>query len=120
MGLRSSNLSLSLTTRIIILCLTALPLVLVALIGISGSSLSAFILQFFRFLHSRRVLTREPQTDSGEQKKSILPSWLRKKHTEQENQEQEPAPVSRSSLRFDRKERKVTQHKTFLPPEETR
>ena len=32
------GLNLSLTTRIIILCLTALPLVLVALIGISGSS----------------------------------------------------------------------------------
>lgn len=31
------GLNLSLTTRIIILCLTALPLVLVALIGISGS-----------------------------------------------------------------------------------
>ena len=28
-------------------------------------------------------------------------------------------PASRSSLRFDRKERKVTQHKTFLPTEET-
>lgn len=118
-GLPVLNLSLSLTIRVIILCLTALPLVLVALIGISGSSLSAFILQFFRFLRSRRVLTREPQTENGEQRKSIQPSWLRKKHTEQENQEQEPAPVSRSSLRFDRKERKVTQHKTFLPPEET-
>lgn len=43
------GLNLSLTTRIIILCLTALPLVLVALIGISGSSLSAFILQFFQY-----------------------------------------------------------------------
>ena len=117
-GLPVLNLGISLTTRVIILCLTALPLVLVALIGISGSSLSAFILQFFRFLRNRRVLNREPPTDSGEQKKSILPSWLRKKQTEQEAQEQETMPVSRSSLRFDRKERKVTQHKTFLPPEE--
>lgn len=117
-GLPVLNLGISLTTRVIILCLTALPLVLVALIGISGSSLSAFILQFFRFLRNRRVLNREPPTDSGEQKKSILPSWLRKKQMEQETQEQETMPVSRSSLRFDRKERKVTQHKTFLPPEE--
>ena len=117
-GLPVLNLGISLTTRVIILCLTALPLVLVALIGISGSSLSAFILQFFRFLRNRRVLNREPPTDSGEQKKSILPSWLRKKQTEQETQEQETMPVSRSSIRFDRKERKVTQHKTFLPPEE--
>lgn len=117
-GLPVLNLGISLTTRVIILCLTALPLVLVALIGISGSSLSAFILQFFRFLRNRRVLNREPQTGSGEQKKSMLPSWLRKKQTEQEAPEREAAPVSRSSLRFDRKERKVTQHKTFLPPEE--
>lgn len=117
-GLPVLNLGISLTTRVIILCLTALPLVLVALIGISGSSLSAFILQFFRFLRNRRVLNREPPTDSGEQKKSILPSWLRKKQMEQETQKQETMPVSRSSLRFDRKERKVTQHKTFLPPEE--
>ena len=117
-GLPVLNLGISLTTRVIILCLTALPLVLVALIGISGSSLSAFILQFFRFLRNRRVLNREPPTDSGEQKKSILPSWLRKKQTEQEAQEQETMPVSRSSIRFDRRERKVTQHKTFLPLEE--
>ena len=45
-GLPVLSLGLSLTTRIIILCLTALPLVLLALIGMSGSSLSAFILQF--------------------------------------------------------------------------
>ena len=84
-GLPVLNLGISLTTRVIILCLTALPLVLVALIGISGSSLSAFILQFFRFLRNRRVLNREPPTDSGEQKKSILPSWLRKKQMKPRN-----------------------------------
>lgn len=117
-GLPVLNLGISLTTRVIILCLTALPLVLVALIGIAGSSLSAFILQFFRFLRNRRILTREPQKDSGAPKKSILPSWFRKKHPGQENKEQEAMPVSRSSLRFDRKERKVTQHKTFLPTED--
>ena len=102
-----------------ILCLTALPLVLVALIGIAGSNLSAFILQFFRFLRNRRILTREPQKDNGEPKKTIFPNWLRKRRPGQENKEREPMPASRSSLRFDRKERKVTQHKTFLPTEET-
>ena len=35
-----------LTTRIIILCLTALPAALVALIGISGESLSEFLIIF--------------------------------------------------------------------------
>lgn len=117
-GLPVMSLSLSLTVRIVILCLTALPLVLIALIGISGSSLSEFILQFFSFLRNRRVLTREPQTDSGDKKTSMLPSWIRKKQGEQEKQEHEAAPVSRSSLRFDRKERRVTRHKTFFSTEE--
>ena len=38
-GLPVISLSISLRTRIIILCLTALPLALFALIGVSGSSL---------------------------------------------------------------------------------
>lgn len=53
-GLPVLNLGISLTTRVIILCLTALPLVLVALIGISGSSLSAFT--------SNSSLPAEPQS----------------------------------------------------------
>ena len=52
------NLGISLTMRIIILCLTTLPLVLLALIGVGGGSLSEFILQFFSFLPNRRVLDR--------------------------------------------------------------
>ena len=115
-GLPVIGLDLSLTVRIIILCLTALPLVLVALIGVSGSSLSAFILQFFSFLRNRRVLNREGAGASGK-RKSLLPSWA---HNSQKAQEEvDEAPLrSRNSLQFDRKERKVTQHKTFLPREE--
>ena len=41
-GVPVLSLNFSLTARIIILCLTALPLTLVALIGINGSSLSSF------------------------------------------------------------------------------
>lgn len=47
---------LGLTPRIIILCLTALPLMLVALIGISGESLSAFLIVFLKYLKNRRVI----------------------------------------------------------------
>ena len=39
------SLHFSLTVRIIILCLTALPLTMVALIGINGNSLSSFFIQ---------------------------------------------------------------------------
>ena len=41
-GVPIISLHFSLTVRIIILCLTALPLTMVALIGINGSSLSSF------------------------------------------------------------------------------
>ena len=39
-GIPVLGLNLSLTTRVIILCVTALPLALVALIGVAGGSLS--------------------------------------------------------------------------------
>lgn len=71
-GVPVLKLPFSLTTRIIVLCLTTLPLVLVALIGIGGGSLSEFILQFFSFLRNRRTLDRDG-ADRG--KKSLLPSW---------------------------------------------
>lgn len=115
-GVPVLNLHFSLTVRIIILCLTALPLVLVALIGIAGNSLSAFLVLFFSFLKNRRVLTREP--DSGKSKKSLLPSWAVKKHQDRDRSGEETIPASRKSLRFDFKERKVNQFKTFLPMEE--
>lgn len=114
-GLPVLNLNLSLTTRIIILCLTALPVVLVALVGISGSSLSAFILQFISYLRNRRILSCEG-VSSRSTGKSLLPSWAQKnKNEETENEAQ---PKSRNRIQFDFKERKVTQFKTFLPPEE--
>lgn len=112
------GLNLSLTTRIIILCLTALPLVLVALIGISGSSLSAFILQFFSYLRNRRILSRDGQ-EGEKSKKSLLPSWMRAKRKEPAEPEHETMPASRRRLRFDFKARKVDQFKTFLPPDDT-
>lgn len=51
-----SLLPLSLTARIIALCLTALPAALVALIGISGESLSSFLLIFIKYLRNRRII----------------------------------------------------------------
>lgn len=46
---------LSFTGKIIVLCLTALPIGIFALIGIGGESLSAFLLNFFKFLYARRI-----------------------------------------------------------------
>ena len=49
-------LPFSLTARIIVLCLTTLPLVLFALIGISGESLSSFLVIFLKYLKNRRIV----------------------------------------------------------------
>lgn len=49
-------LPFGLTARIIALCLTALPMALVALIGISGESLSQFLVTFLKYLRNRRVV----------------------------------------------------------------
>ena len=106
------RLNLSLTYRIIILCLTTLPLMLAALIGIGGLSLSAFAFQFIIYLRNRRVLDQ-----SGiSAKKSLLPSWAQKERTA--GPEVEELPKSRQRLQVDVKKRKVTQHKTFLEREE--
>ena len=49
-------LPFGLTARIIALCLAALPVALVALIGISGESLSQFLVTFLKYLRNRRIV----------------------------------------------------------------
>lgn len=106
-------LHLSLTVRIIILCLTALPLTMVALIGINGNSLSSFFIQLFSFLRNRRMLSADESVDVPK-KKTILPSWSKHKQTTQENVEEQEQPKSRNRFHVDLKNRQVTQFKTFL------
>ena len=43
------NLGLPLTTKIIVLCITALPVAILGLIGINGECLSSFIIAFLGF-----------------------------------------------------------------------
>ncbi len=50
------NLTITLYYKIIVSCLTILPGTLVAIIGINGESLSAFIINFFKFLRSKRII----------------------------------------------------------------
>ena len=47
--------ALSFTGKTIVLCLTALPVGIFALIGIGGESLTAFLMNFFRFLRNRKI-----------------------------------------------------------------
>ncbi len=79
-------LPFSLTARIIVLCLTTLPLVLFALIGISGESLSSFLVIFLKYWKNRRIvgggesqetMRTAPSTKKGRKsgkKKSPVPS----------------------------------------------
>ena len=80
-GVPVLRLPFSLTVRVVILCLTALPLVLLALIGVSGMSLSAFIRLFFCFLHNRRILSRDG-TQGGKNGKTLLPSWAQQRKSD--------------------------------------
>ena len=75
-GLPILTLSLTLTVRIILLCLTSLPLALLALIGIAGMPLSSYIILFFRFLRNRRTLSKSGGKSS--RKQAILPTWDKK------------------------------------------
>ena len=104
-GVPVLHLPFSLTVRVVILCLTALPLVLLALIGVSGMSLSAFIRLFFCFLHNRRILSRDG-TQGGKNGKTLLPSWAQQRKSNCEA-EDPPLPKSRSRFSFDLKQKKL-------------
>ena len=49
-------LPLGLTAKIVVLCLTALPVALLAVIGVGGESLSAFLLIYLKYRRNRRVI----------------------------------------------------------------
>lgn len=55
-GIPVFMLETDITAKVLILCFTALPLGLLALIGISGESLFSYICGFLKFLTKRRVI----------------------------------------------------------------
>ena len=115
-GLPVFHLSLSLTTRIILLCVTALPLMIFALIGVSGMSLSTFALLLIQFLRNRRLLTRNAE-ENGKKGKSVQPRWGKQRQAVQE-EPQEDLPRSRKRYQVDLKGKKLNQYKVFYSPEE--
>lgn len=52
----------TLTTKIIVACLTMLPAALFAVIGINGESLSSFVINFFVYLKNRRIVGLQEET----------------------------------------------------------
>ena len=59
------HLPVTLTTKIIIACLTVLPAALFAIIGIGGESLSSFVINFFVYLKNRRIIGIEENVESA-------------------------------------------------------
>lgn len=74
-GIPILQLPFSLTTRIVILCLTTLPLGVFGVVGIDGDSLSEFVFNWCRWLIRRRMLyrtdvspTKQPITNLSRQR----------------------------------------------------
>ncbi|MDO4274312.1 MAG: ATP-binding protein [Eubacteriales bacterium] len=106
------HLPLSLTIRIIILCMTALPAAMVSLIGISGESLTAFLMNALRFLKNRRMIYRsdiipdpavkqrrkprnkEPKAHKRKRRKQDTPSQEDKEETPEDTVQASPVPVN--------------------------
>ena len=89
------HLPLSLTIRIIILCMTSLPAAMVALIGIGGESLTAFLMNAVRFLFNRRILYRldtkpEPK---GKQRKNPRQKEPKTKKNREKKKKLSPQPM---------------------------
>lgn len=83
-GIPEFKLPVTLTTRIIIACLTVLPLALFAIIGINGESLSSFVINFFVYLKKRRVIgiPEDTQTESDlEPEQKTAKSFFQKRKT---------------------------------------
>lgn len=70
-GLPICYLPFTLTTKIIIACLTLLPAALFAIIGVGGESLSSFVINFFIYLKNRRIIGFTEETGEFEKDKVI-------------------------------------------------
>lgn len=64
-GIPEFNLPATLTTKIIVACLTVLPLALFAIIGINGESLSSFVINFFVYLKNRRIVGKTEDDEAS-------------------------------------------------------
>ncbi len=84
-------LPFGLTARIIVLCLTTLPLVLFALIGISGESLSSFLAIFLKYMKNRRIV------GSGESRETMRAAPAAKKSRREQKKKKYDQEEARTS-----------------------
>ena len=95
-GLPVFLLNIPLTTRIIVLCLTALPLALLGLFGVSGECLSSFIFAFFKWLKNRRVVgvVSEKEAPAKPVKKEKPVKKAVREEKKSENKDKEPSMMA--------------------------
>ena len=94
-GVPVVHLPLSLTTRIIILCMTALPVAMLSLIGIGGESITAFLMNALRFVKNRRVVYRlDVMPDPKKKRRTAGDKGAQKRtqRTRAETKEESPEP----------------------------
>ena len=96
-GIPVSHLPLSLTARIIILCMTALPAAMVALIGIGGESITAFLMNALRFVVNRRVIWRSDSLPEGKPRRNPRSKEPKTKKHRKAEKKAEPSKVMASA-----------------------
>ncbi len=126
-GVPVFSINATLTTRIIILCLTALPLGLFGLLGISGEPLSSFVFAFFKWLRHRRivgkiepkgkkkktkVVKKEKPTPENESMLSEIAGVIRKRSAGKKKAEKQ----TKDKPQKEKKRRKKTPESPFLNP----
>lgn len=118
-GVPIFSMHASITVRIIVLCLTALPLALFALIGISGEPLSSYIFAFFKWLKNRRVVGKaEAPKKKADKKEKRQP--IKKEERKPENESMLSEIVGVIRKRSAGKEKAKTKEKAEKPKKETR
>lgn len=101
------HLPVTLTTKIIIACLTVLPAALFAIIGIGGESLSSFVINFFVYLKNRRIIGIEENVESA------APEHPKRKAKAPKAKKVKPQKEDFAEEFGQRKECRQTKQKTF-------
>lgn len=116
-GIPVFALGVPLTTKIIILCLTALPLALFALVGIGGESLSSFALIFLRYLRNRRVVGLQREDNDASDRPVKRKAKPKKQRTRSKKERREDFPAEFDEIgRYSRRQKL----KSKLPHKEKR
>lgn len=105
-GIPVFHIPVTLTTRIIIACLTVLPVALFAIIGIGGESLSSFVINFFVFLKKRRIISITENAEDS-------PANKDKEHKKHSNKKVKPKKEDFAEEFGQRKERKGAKKQPF-------